>query len=520
MIVSILLPLFDLSAMFESSPVYQSIPRPASYLMPVIVIDGGAGKAESAWSFFKAADIPLYIYVCVSAVFLVLFMARLLQLRRLMSRSVKNARGGYKVYELNDETGHFSFFNNIFIGRNSLSHYEKVQVITHEMIHSRQFHSLDMMIMEMALVIQWINPFLWLIKRALVETHEFIADTAVIRSGFKIKDYQSLIYNQITGKRLFVLSNQFSRKQIKRRLKMMSKGQPKRLSVLKYFLILPLAGIMIFLAACKQDGSNPSIAGGYIMNQNLDKFPEPEEGLKKVYEYVESNTKMPEEAKRNHINAKIVVGFIVEDDGSLSNFKINYATFADPQKAVKKIGYGCDEEAMRVVKTMPFKWKPAILKGKPVRQSMFIDVFFGSQEVFEAKNPYSIMVETILSPEQKEMVREQRKKEKAIKNSAPPPRYSEWGVVKYPEFPEMIAKNIHYPENQRKNDVSGVVYASFVIDEKGNITDAKIEKGINKDFDDEVLRVIHLIKPVEPAKGPDGKPIKYKVTIPVKFKLE
>lgn len=296
----------------------------------------------------------------------------------------------------------------------------------------------------------------------------------------------------------------------------MSKGQPKRLSVLKYFLILPLAGLIVLMSACKQeDGSMPSIAGGYILHQNLDKWPEPEGGLKKVYEYVENNTKMPEEARRNHVNAKIVVGFIVEENGSLSNFKINYVTFADPQKAVKKIGYGCDEEAMRVVKDMPFKWKPAILKGKPVRQSMFINVFFGSQEVFELKNP-PIELESLPTPEQAEYYKSLHKKGTQSKIPKPDKTAVTWNDQIF----RFISENVHYPENQRKNDVSGIVYASFVIDEKGNITDAKIEKGINKDFDDEVLRVIHLIKPVEPAKGPDGKPVKYKVTIPVKFKLQ
>ena len=71
--------------------------------------------------------------------------------------------------------------------------------------------------------------------------------------------------------------------------------------------------------------------------------------------YLTQNIQYPVKAKENNIQGTVYVNFIVEKDGSLSNFKI-----------LKGIGSGCDEEVVRVMKNMP-KWKPGTQRGQPVR---------------------------------------------------------------------------------------------------------------------------------------------------------
>ena len=90
-------------------------------------------------------------------------------------------------------------------------------------------------------------------------------------------------------------------------------------------------------------------------------FPNGEENM---YKYLGSNIKYPKDALENGIQGTVVVKFVVEKDGTISNVK-----------AIRKIGGGCDEEAVRVVKRMP-RWKPGKQRGKPVRTEFTLPIQF------------------------------------------------------------------------------------------------------------------------------------------------
>ena len=96
----------------------------------------------------------------------------------------------------------------------------------------------------------------------------------------------------------------------------------------------------------------------------MPEFPGGEQAMMK---FVAENVQYPEEAKEKEISGRVLVGFIVEKDGSIADVKV-----------VKGIGGGCDEEAVRVVKAMP-KWKPGMDKGKPVRVHYMLPLIFKLQ---------------------------------------------------------------------------------------------------------------------------------------------
>jgi periplasmic protein TonB len=87
-------------------------------------------------------------------------------------------------------------------------------------------------------------------------------------------------------------------------------------------------------------------------------------GMSAFYEYVLSKLKYPAQARRMDIEGKVFVEFVIEKDGSITDVK-----------AIKGIGAGCDEEAVRVVSESP-KWKPAKQRGKSVRQRMVLPITF------------------------------------------------------------------------------------------------------------------------------------------------
>lgn len=92
--------------------------------------------------------------------------------------------------------------------------------------------------------------------------------------------------------------------------------------------------------------------------------PEPVGGMKSFYEYVSKNLSYPGLARRNNIEGRVYIEFVVEKDGSLTDIKV-----------IKGIGGGCDDEALRIIKEAP-KWKPGKQRGRPVRVKMVLPIFF------------------------------------------------------------------------------------------------------------------------------------------------
>ena len=101
--------------------------------------------------------------------------------------------------------------------------------------------------------------------------------------------------------------------------------------------------------------------------QIVEEMPSFPGGEGKLLEYVAKNVKYPQIARESGIKGRVFISFVVEPDGSVSNVKV-----------LRGIGGGCDEEAMRVVKSMP-KWKPGKQRGKAVRVSYMLPVNFQLQ---------------------------------------------------------------------------------------------------------------------------------------------
>lgn len=97
---------------------------------------------------------------------------------------------------------------------------------------------------------------------------------------------------------------------------------------------------------------------------NVELSPEYQGGQKALLKFLASKLKYPVRARENKVQGKVYIGFIVEKNGSLSDFKM-----------VRGIGAGCDEEAIRVLKLSPI-WKPGYVNGKPVRTSYTLPIAF------------------------------------------------------------------------------------------------------------------------------------------------
>ena len=124
--------------------------------------------------------------------------------------------------------------------------------------------------------------------------------------------------------------------------------------------------VLLFVANTNAMAQNKKAANDKVL-EKAEVMPEYPGGDQAMMQFVAENVKYPQEAIDKEISGRVLVSFVVEKDGSIGDVKV-----------VKGIGGGCDEEAVRVVNTMP-KWKPGMDKGKPVRVSYMMPFSFKLQ---------------------------------------------------------------------------------------------------------------------------------------------
>jgi len=198
---------------------------------------------------FMPADLLIVLYAAGVLAFLARFGFQLLKLRRVVQAHGIRRLRGVKIVAVDRLFSPFSFFDLIFLDPGPSPDADIRRILAHEQVHIRQLHSLDILLMEIVLSLQWFNPFVWPYKKALQATHEYLADAGVIAQGFSPVRYQLHMFEQHVGAPLFEFGHNFKKSQIKRRIMMLSKTKSPAAARLKLLLALPLAlGLILAFA--------------------------------------------------------------------------------------------------------------------------------------------------------------------------------------------------------------------------------------------------------------------------------
>ena len=118
--------------------------------------------------------------------------------RRLKRSARLISEGTIRLYQVDDDITPFSFGNSVFINRHRHTQEDLAKIIHHEFIHVKDKHSIDMIWAELLCIINWYNPFAWLIRNSIRQNLEFIADQKVVQNGIDKKQYQYLLL-KVTG---------------------------------------------------------------------------------------------------------------------------------------------------------------------------------------------------------------------------------------------------------------------------------------------------------------------------------
>jgi len=208
----------------------------------------------------------LLILFCTGVlVMLFRFVMQYRSLRRIRRQSVLlNQNDDVQLFQTAARVSPFSFGNAIYFNNSLHSAEELHKIIQHEFVHVKQKHSVDMLVGELLCIVNWFNPFAWLIRRAIRQNLEFIADNAVIENGLDKKEYQYLLL-KVIGIPQYSIGNHFNFSNLKKRITMMNKIKSAKLHLTKFLFVLPLLAVLL-LAFRRQIHNEPadrtvSIAG-------------------------------------------------------------------------------------------------------------------------------------------------------------------------------------------------------------------------------------------------------------------
>src|ERR1700722_16969320 len=216
------------------------------YLIQFIPVVGGQGHVVAAKAH-EGIGWGTWL-ICAFALGAVVLLVRTVIRGWSLYRLRKSARliesGPLRIYQVDASIIPFSFGNSIYINQDLHTKQQWSDIILHEYVHIRQRHTVDILVAELMCMLNWYNPFCWLVRRWGRQNLEFIADQQVLAKGVDKKGYQ---YHLLTvlGEPRYRLANNFNFSSLKKRIVMMNKIRSARLHLLKFLFIVPLAAVLL-----------------------------------------------------------------------------------------------------------------------------------------------------------------------------------------------------------------------------------------------------------------------------------
>lgn len=325
----------------------------------------------------------------------------------------------------NESEDAYSFFKTIKLG-DTLNN--RGVIIAHEEVHAQQWHSADVLLIEAIMIINWFNPAVYFYRKAIKHIHEFIADRNALKTGTSKQEYALLLLSETFKTPAHELVNPFfNHSLLKQRILMLQKNNSQRTALLKYGLSAPLFALMLILSSATINTNkvitiisdkaeqvmmapaSPSLRNVYAavttssdgneITTTLNARPEVQEfkptakptpividkpdtaspsalftavetppsfkgGTSALGTYLAQHIKYPEDLRRQNLQARVVVAFVVEPDGSLSHIH-----------ALNEQTTSAAAEAIRVIAASP-KWDPGVQNGRKVRAQYTVPINF------------------------------------------------------------------------------------------------------------------------------------------------
>ena len=528
----------------EFSNVTMTAPETAYY--PVIQEEGTSGS-------FDIRRLLLYCYLTGVMILIIRFLWQAGSLLRIIGKSAVYKRNRIKLVRTGGLSSSFSFFNYVFIG-SEVSDKELDEIMNHELVHVKQNHWFDLILVELLRVFQWMNPFTWIYSGFIRQNHEYLADESALQRTSDPSVYKAVLANQILGLPVFSISNSFSFSLNKKRFDMMNRIITSPYRKLKLLYVLPVIAV-VFYAFAEADYSyaaQPVNPVNIDLAVNTDPVADGVTPLSLPVIDGQGTTNAEE-----IVEQKQVKGVVLKEDGQpLAGVDITttgttgnaYGTTTDNEGRFELNNITPDQSLLfscrgyrRITLKPDFSKVMSVRMERdqeyvpPAQRPMPLVVIDGV--ISEKPYPDAIQelrydlgpVRLVPTDEAKEKYGEKaangvyevttRKKALEMGLRAPLPRlapedYPTFQGQRYTVFNDWVANQVRYPAAAKEKMVEGWATVNFNVELDGIISNIAYGPGIDPLLGDEVIRAIKASPAWDKPKNPDvDSPFSFSVTI-------
>jgi len=340
------------------------------FILPGLVLDNN--YQASMVTIFDPFNLIPFIYGAISALFLIRFALQLSKIFKAVRNGKSTKTESYHLVETRGKLVHSSFLRYIFWNSDSGSNSKNDRIILgHELAHVKGWHTLDLLFFELLKIVFWFNPAVHWYKNAAALNLEYLADQQSAPEDHTY--YNSMLATNAIESLGFSMGSHFNKSFTLKRIKMLKRKKEKT-HRLKLLATLPLFIASFIVVSCEPtlqesvDEPDDLKAINNEVFEKVDEMPMPVGGMQGFYNYVASNLKYSNKARKAGIEGKVFVQFVVTKDGKVKDVTV-----------VKGIEAGCDQASIEVVEGFQ-KWSPGIKDGEKVNVQLTLPITFKLSE--------------------------------------------------------------------------------------------------------------------------------------------
>lgn len=480
-VFSLLLPFMRIPVYTPQQTMIEEVKvTPYQNLLETVMVTG-QGLSENVEKAVAASDYIIAAYVAGVILFLLLFFIKIYRLLTLIRRGRIIVSDGYRLVICDSENTPFAFLNYIFVNRNNQDNPDFNRMLRHEAEHVRQGHTFDLLILEILIIFQWFNPFIWILRRALHENHEYLADRAVLDTGIRPAEYKELLLSRYIGGS-FSAASHFNYSLVRNRLHMMSRMKSSKAALVKIAPGILISAALIVVFACEQTTA-PA---------NSEAQHSPVRVEKSTIEILSISGEKEDLVRISEMLAE-------------GNYSVTYDQEAGKVLLTRNEASATNETRLKSSGTT----SAGIRAGQAEADSSLKRHISTSEFNTTAGQDQPIRTTTTKTRDEK-----------------PGDGQVFYIVEEMPEFPggesalrNHIASTVQYPPEAQQKGIQGRVYVTFIVTKDGSVQNAKIARGVDPELDKEALRVVTGLPAWKPGRQ-KGEAVNVSYTVPINFVLQ
>ena len=350
------------------------------FLWSTNILDGATQTTTESkmWQLLHPME---WVLILGAAIMTILLGYKIFRIQRFRKKGTVTYHSNFTEILVKRSTVAFSFFKQVFLG-DGIPKDRVTQIISHELVHIKQWHSLDLLLFELLRIPLWFNPFVYIYQSRMVELHEFIADSVTVKAHPK-GQYQLLLSEVFETKKISFINQFFKTSLIKKRIVMLRKKKSNQARLLKYLVLLPLFFMMVVYTSCEteekkgENAASTQLMGTantelvpFMTAENAPVFPGCENAgdvkncfLEKIQEHVRKHFNYPKEAQDLGIEGRVAVMFTIDENGDIINIQKR-----GPHELL-------ENEVERIIEKLP-QMQPGKHKGEVVKVPFSLPVVF------------------------------------------------------------------------------------------------------------------------------------------------